>query len=397
MTEHENKNATTDIDSLELLKLNPHAVEKVWGGSFLGEYDSGISNLSNTQGTENTQNSQNIQNIQNIQNLHNIHKSGLPIGERWELADLAEGSCYYKEMPISKFIETNFLNNVLPNPRYNFWGEGEACPYIIKYIDAARNLSVQVHPTEKYLELTNCDKYAHLRAKSECWLILSVDESKSDRGDGGIPGVYLGLRPGVTSDDMLFALENPKQVAPDYLLNFYPAEVGDFWVVPAGTVHALGAGILLLEVQQSSGITYRLWDWERSDKRELHIKQALQCINFDKKFNQELVKLSQKNIWRPIYMQMNGDTYVAERKLFEHPEFKVSNYLFRRGDKFIFSLFKRKCRRAVTFICLGGRVLITRGARTEECLPFQTVLATFAGEESITVIASEKSKLVIVE
>ena len=73
------------------------------------------------------------------------------------------------------------------------------------------------------------------------------------------------------------------------LLNFYPVKTGDFFFVPAGSIHAIGKDITLAEVQQNSGITYRVWDWDRLDEkgisRELHVEKSLDVINFDQAFN----------------------------------------------------------------------------------------------------------------
>lgn len=148
----------------------------------------------------------------------------------------------------------------------------EDLPYLVKFIDTTDNLSVQIHPNDEYAQ-----KYENSLGKTECWYILGAEEGA---------GVYLGLKDGVTKKELEIEVKKGKDV--DKLLNFYPAKKGDFFFVPAGTIHAIGAGVFLIEVQQSSGITYRFWDWERvgldGKKRELHIEKALAVLSENSKY-----------------------------------------------------------------------------------------------------------------
>lgn len=165
-------------------------------------------------------------------------------GEAWLLSTLPDGESTQGTQKLSEYL-------------------GHALPYLIKVIDAQEPLSIQVHPDDKWaLELEES------RGKTECWLIL-------DARPGA--GVYLGLRPGVTEAQLRASLETNSRV--DELMEFYPVRRGDFVTVEAGTIHAIGAGVTLLEVQQASGITYRIWDWGRTD-RELHIEKGLRVANF---------------------------------------------------------------------------------------------------------------------
>jgi mannose-6-phosphate isomerase len=148
-------------------------------------------------------------------------------------------------------------------------------PYLVKLIDTEQELSIQVHPGDEYARL-----HENSLGKTECWIILEAKPGE---------GIYLGLKPGVTREVLVQALAEQTRI--DQLLVFHPVVAGDFFYVPAGSIHAIGKGILLAEVQQNSGITYRVWDWNRFDDagkpRELHVEKSLEVINFDQAANNE--------------------------------------------------------------------------------------------------------------
>ena len=137
-------------------------------------------------------------------------------------------------------------------------------PLLLKLIDAAEPLSVQVHPNDDYAARVENGKLG----KTEAWLILDAPE--------GSQLVY-GIKPGTTLDTLRAACEQGAAVEP--LLRRVTVHPGDVCFIPAGCVHAIGAGIMLYEIQQSSDITYRFYDWDRVDKngnrRELHLQKAL--------------------------------------------------------------------------------------------------------------------------
>ena len=137
-------------------------------------------------------------------------------------------------------------------------------PLLLKLIDAAEPLSVQVHPNDDYAARVENGKLG----KTEAWLILDAPE--------GSQLVY-GIKPGTTLDTLRAACEQGAAVEP--LLRRVTVHPGDVCFIPAGCVHAIGAGITLYEIQQSSDITYRFYDWDRVDKngnrRELHLQKAL--------------------------------------------------------------------------------------------------------------------------
>lgn len=140
-------------------------------------------------------------------------------------------------------------------------------PLLIKLIDAKENLSVQVHPSDDYAL-----KYEQSFGKSEMWHIISADEGS---------GLYVGLNKDYSKEDIKKALKEGTILE---CLNFYKVKPGDTFVINPGTIHAIGAGVRLIEIQQNSNLTYRLYDYNRVDKdgnpRELHIKKALDVIDY---------------------------------------------------------------------------------------------------------------------
>lgn len=146
----------------------------------------------------------------------------------------------------------------------------ETFPLLLKFIDAAESLSVQVHPDDAYAHAHENGKLG----KTEAWLILDAPE--------GSQLVY-GIRPGTTLTELRTACEAGAAVEP--LLRRVDVKPGDVCFIPAGCVHAIGAGIMLYEIQQSSDVTYRFYDWDRVDKqgnrRELHIDKALDVTDLD--------------------------------------------------------------------------------------------------------------------
>ncbi len=141
-------------------------------------------------------------------------------------------------------------------------------PLLLKYLDCNRVLSVQVHPDDEYgLKMSPPDL-----GKTEAWYII-------DAQPGAV--LYAGLKPGVDRQSLHAAIHAGKTA--ECLHEIYP-QAGDCVFIPAGTVHALGAGLLVAEIQQASNTTFRLYDWDRVDQhgksRPLHIEQSLETIDF---------------------------------------------------------------------------------------------------------------------
>jgi mannose-6-phosphate isomerase len=141
-------------------------------------------------------------------------------------------------------------------------------PLLVKFLDAHQVLSVQVHPDDE-----RGRRLAGDNGKTEAWVILHAEPDSL---------IYAGLNPNVTRERFAEAL-NTGQVEP--LLHRFHPRPGDCVLIPAGTVHAIGAGVVLAEIQQMSDATFRVFDWDRVDAqgrpRELHIPQALESIDFE--------------------------------------------------------------------------------------------------------------------
>ena len=138
-------------------------------------------------------------------------------------------------------------------------------PLLVKFVDAAADLSVQVHPPDGPKSPTGA-------GKTEAWYVLDADEDAA---------VICGLVPGTSREEFEAASGSDDVVT---YLHRIPVSAGDVVFVPAGQVHAILGGVFLLEIQQTSDTTYRFWDWGRLDTdgkaRELHLEQALDVVNY---------------------------------------------------------------------------------------------------------------------
>lgn len=180
-----------------------------------------------------------------------------PIGEVWLTGDecrVASGP-YAGEKLGQVFSEapSAMLGRDAPSPQ---------SPLLIKVIFAREKLSVQVHPDDRLAQ-----KYAQPRGKTECWYALSADAGAQ---------VAAGLKPGVTLDEVRKGIAGGTL---EQSLNVLPVRRGDMVFVDAGTVHAIWPGSILLETQQNSDITYRMYDYGRP--RELHVDKSLEAMRFE--------------------------------------------------------------------------------------------------------------------
>ena len=144
----------------------------------------------------------------------------------------------------------------------------EELPIMIKFIDAAKDLSVQVHPNDEYARA-----YENQNGKTEMWYILDASEDAK---------LIYGFEEGVSKETFVEAIETGRIME---CLRQVPIRKGESYLIPAGTVHAIGAGTLIAEIQENSNVTYRLYDYDRVDKdgnkRELHLEKALEVSVFD--------------------------------------------------------------------------------------------------------------------
>ena len=223
------------------LKFKPFFKEKIWGGDKIRKI------------------------------LHRPVADMKNCGESWEISAIEDNvsvvanGFFADDNDLNELIEV-YMGELLGDKVYDKYGLG--FPLLIKYIDATDDLSVQVHPDDKLAQ----ERYG-MNGKTEMWYVIQADEGA---------GLYVGFKDGVTRDQYWDAVE---EGTVDELLRFYPVKKGDLFFIPAGTVHAIGRGVLLAEIQQPSDVTYRIFDWNRVDangnSRELHVDEAFDAIHFE--------------------------------------------------------------------------------------------------------------------
>lgn len=188
---------------------------------------------------------------------------GEKIGESWELSDHPEGPSSIEGGPYDGELFGDLVRR-FPEEMVGRSAAPERFPLLVKYIDAQEDLSIQVHPSDSDAARLGMSD----RGKTECWWILDCPPNGE---------IVYGLREGATRTDLERAIQEGS--IPD-VVRRVPIHPGDFLFVPPGTVHAILAGTMLCEIQQSSNITFRLWDWDRSPARTLHLGQSLDVIRF---------------------------------------------------------------------------------------------------------------------
>lgn len=216
-----------------VIKLKPVIKSYIWGGTYFQKYGKGDLDV---------------------------------ISELWELSvrgidSSVIDSGIYKGKRLDEVLSKDDIGPI--SSRFPFF------PLLIKLIDAKDNLSVQVHPSDEYA-LKKLNSFG----KTEMWHIISSDKDA---------GLYVGFNKDYSKAEIEKKLNDGTILE---TLNFFKVKPGDTFVINAGTIHAIGKGVRLIEIQQNSDITYRLYDYLRKDKngnyRELHIKEALEVIDYHK-------------------------------------------------------------------------------------------------------------------
>jgi len=192
---------------------------------------------------------------------------GKRIGESWELADLPED----KSKIVNGALAGQTLEAAIRKYPEEITGTKDFSlpfPLLIKFLDCGEILSVQVHP-----DRATCKRMGKGDFKTECWYIISA-------APGAV--IYKGLKNGTTRKKFERAI---KEGTVERMLNKVEVRVGECHYLPAGTTHAIGAGLLIAEIQTPSDTTYRVFDWNRVDEkgspRPLHIEEALESIHLD--------------------------------------------------------------------------------------------------------------------
>lgn len=240
------------------LKFVPILKDKIWGGSKL------------------------------VKNLHK--KSDLEnIGESWEISDV-EGNVSVVQ---NGSLKGTSLRDLQASYKAEFIGKnnyanfGNNFPLLIKFIDAKQDLSVQVHPNDAL------SKQRHNSfGKTEMWYILQADAGAR---------LILGFNETINAAKYVKLLEDKNIMS---VLNGVPVKKGDAFFIETGTVHAIGAGIVLAEIQQTSDITYRIYDFDRVDdqgnERELHTELAVDALNFSDKIDTDRNYSKSKNVLNTV-------------------------------------------------------------------------------------------------
>ena len=210
-----------------------------------------------------------------------------PIGESWEIADRPEAQSIVR----NGTLRGKPLHELWTQHRAEIFGDvpdAPRFPLLLKLLDAREKLSLQVHPPKEVASRFGGEP------KTEFWYIAAADPGAE---------LYLGFREAITREQFEKALHDG--TAADHVHKIR-VRAGDAAFLPAGRFHAVGAGILLIEIQQNSDTTYRVFDWNRVDdkgkQRQLHVDQALRCIDF--------------NDVRPRLVQPQGELFLRD-DLFE--------------------------------------------------------------------------------
>jgi mannose-6-phosphate isomerase len=191
-------------------------------------------------------------------------------GESWEISTVEnEVSCiangFYKGKSLLELIN-EYPNEVLGNSVYEKFGK--QFPLLFKYLDAREDLSIQVHPNDEL-----ADSRHNSFGKTEMWYVMQADPNSN---------LIVGFKEKSSSEEYLKNLESKTILS---LLDTKAVQKGDVFFLETGTVHAIGAGTVIAEIQQTSDITYRIYDFDRVDlngnTRELHVDLALDAINYE--------------------------------------------------------------------------------------------------------------------
>jgi mannose-6-phosphate isomerase len=295
---------------------------------------------------------------------HKPLPAGVPIGESWEISDrpgdasvIATGSLAGKDL---RWVMEHHLHDLLGDAKT----AGGRFPLLIKLLDARETLSLQVHPPAHTAAALGGDP------KTEMWYIAQADPGAE---------LYAGLRRGVTRDEFERSLQAGTVAECFHRL---PVQAGSAMFLPSGRVHALGAGIVLFEIQQNSDTTYRVFDWNRpgldGKPRELHVPQSLASIDFED-FEPALVGDG-----------FGGGNSLKERALVRHELFSVREMKVAAGAAIPWPTGKLSIAAVVT-----GEVVVEANARVtlsagEFCLlPASLTNVAASATESATVLCVE--------
>ena len=312
------------------LKFEPILKDKIWGGQKLKSLLNKDSNLPN-------------------------------IGESWEISDVEGDTSVVKNGALEgqslKHLLSTYKERLVGVKNYEQFGN--KFPLLIKFIDAKEDLSIQLHPNDELAA-----KRHNSFGKTEMWYVMQADDNSN---------LIVGFNQKVTPELYLEHLENKTLTK---ILNFDKVKTGDTYFIEVGRVHAIGAGVVLAEIQQTSDITYRVYDWDRKDdkgnERELHNDLALDAIGFDMPEDFRVEYSKEKNQSN----QMVSCPYFTTNFL------PVTTKISRKNE---FDSF-------VIYMCVKGNVIITANGTDTEISKGETMLVP-ASLKDITIQPEVNSEL----
>lgn len=206
-----------------------------------------------------------------LKTVLNKDYNGDSIGESWEISDVPNDETIVEDGSFKGYT----LKQLIQEFKGEFVGEsvykqfGEAFPLLIKFIDAKTPLSIQVHPNNEYAK-THHNSFG----KNEMWYIMQADEDAN---------IIVGFEKEIDKTQFKQHLEDKTLLE---VMHHENVKKGDAFYIPTGRIHAIGAGVMLAEIQQTSDVTYRVYDYDRVDKtigktRELHTEQATEVLDFN--------------------------------------------------------------------------------------------------------------------
>ncbi|MFZ2429528.1 MAG: type I phosphomannose isomerase catalytic subunit [Lutibacter sp.] len=283
------------------------------------------------------------------------------VGESWELSDVEHNVSVVsngklKGKTLRELLET-FKGELVGENNYGRFGNN--FPLLIKFIDAKQDLSVQVHPND-FLAKERHNSFG----KTEMWYIIQADAGSK---------LVIGFNKAITPEQYVAYLKEKKITS---ALNYEKIKAGDAFLIEPGTVHTIGAGILLAEIQQTSDITYRIYDWDRVDDqgnlRELHTDLAIDAINFND-------KIEAKHHYSAFINALNP--------IIKCPYF-ITNFIHVVGEK---ELDYAETDSFVIFMCVEGNGTISMGEYSEKLNFGETVLIPATANK--VMIVSKNCKL----
>lgn len=287
---------------------------------------------------------------------------GTRVGESWEINGMTGAS----SVVANGFLRGNSLEEITEVYLGDLVGDrvyekyGNEFPLLIKLIDARDTLSIQVHPDDAL-----ASERHHAWGKTEMWYVIDAE-----------PGavIYTGFRKKTGREEYLGHLADSTVAG---IINATPVFPGDAFFIPAGTVHAIGAGVLLAEIQQTSDVTYRIYDWDRVDAdgrpREMHTELALDAIDFDRD-DTGLIRLEP---------ELNQALLLAECNYFRTSLLQFDRPLMK--DLSLTDSF-------VVYICTESMAVVDCLGHTEEVKAGETILIP-ASADSVTLIPQGRATL----